>query len=491
MLAEAALISGTIQSVNSSGRIVVKTSGGKTQSFEVAAGAKITLDGKTAKLEDLTAGQRISVFTSDAGKVTEVKARAEAAATPKPEPKPRAPEPTATATGSAGPALAGWTQYGGPNRDNLSPETGLLASWPEGGPQLKWTATNLGEGYSAVSLAEGKVYTMGLRNGKEETICLDLENGKEIWGTPTGTAFSNDQGNGPRGTPTLDGDFAYVLGGNGDLACLDRNNGQIKWSGNILREFDARNIVWGISESVLIDGEKAVVTPGGNGAAMVALNKNTGKLLWKAAVPGNPQTGYSSPIIVTAGGVKQYVNFLHTAVVGIDANTGKTLWGSTSAANGTANCSSPVASGNFVFAASGYGTGGTLIELAPGGGGVQSRDVYHTNNMKSHHGGMVLLDGHIYGTDEGIMTCLDLRTGDMKWQDRSVGKGAIVYADGHLILRSEQGPVAMFAATSEGYQEQGRFNPPKSNRPSWAHPVVAEGCLFLRDQDKLYCYAVK
>jgi outer membrane protein assembly factor BamB len=332
---------------------------------------------------------------------------------------------------------------------------------------------------------------MGLRNGREFTICLDAETGREVWGTATGTAFSNDQGNGPRGTPTIDGDRVYVLGGNGDLACLDAQSGQIRWAGNILKEFNASNIVWGISESPLVDGDRVVVTPGGRGAGMVALNKLTGKTIWSAAVPGNPQTGYSSAIVSQAGGTKQYVNFLHTAVVGIDAQSGRVLWGSETPANGTANCSSPIASGNYIFAASGYGTGGTLIEVSGSGGKVTSRDVYHTREMKNHHGGMVLHEGHIYGTDEAILRCLELSTGNLKWQSRSVGKGAVVYADGRIILRSEQGPVAMFVATTEGYQEQGRFNPPTSNRPSWSHPVVANGCLLLRDQDELYCYSLR
>ncbi len=490
----AALISGTIKSVKPSGKITVMATDNKVHTFEVPANAPVTLDSKTVPFEQLVAGQRISVFTDGSGAVTKITARAAAATATKPEPAttPQTPTTPAAEPTTAVSVNAGWSQYGGPNRDNVSPETGLLASWPTAGPKLKWTANGLGEGYSSVALSDdGKLYTMGNRGNEEMTLCFDLETGREIWATATGNAYREGQGNGPRGTPTLDGDRVYVLGGNGDLACLERIQGKILWKGNILREYNAQNIVWGISESVLIDGDKAVFTPGGQGATMVAVNKLTGKEIWRSAVPGNPQTGYSSIVVSEVGGVRQYVNFVHTAVIGVDAKNGKPLWGNESAANGTANCSSPLTNGPYVFAASGYGTGGTLLELTAARGNVNARQIYHTNEMKNHHGGMVAIDGYLYGTDEQILRCIELKTGETKWQSRSVGKGSVVFADGHIILRSENGPVAMFAASPAGYEEQGRFEPARSERPAWSHPVVANGCLFLRDQDRLFCYQIK
>lgn len=492
----AALISGTIRSVNGEGKLVVTTTGDKAQSFVIPAGAVITLDGKNAKLNQLEAGQKVSVFTTgNNGAVTRVNARAAKAATPMPtplaQPKPAAMPESPSATQSASGNLV-WTQYGGPNRDNVSPERGLLARWPAGGPELKWTADNLGEGYSSVSMSEdGQLFTMGSRGDDELTICLDVNTGREIWSQRTGRTFREGQGNGPRGTPTIDGDRVYSLGGNGDLACLKRAQGDVVWQGNILSNYGGDNIVWGISESVLIDGNQAVFTPGGKTGTMVAVDKLTGKEIWRSMVPGSPQAAYSSIVPIDVGGVRQYVNFVHTAVVGIDARSGQTLWGNQSPANDTANCSSPIALGDYVFAASGYGTGGTLIQLAAIRGKVNAREVYHTNQMKNHHGGMVVVDGYLYGTDEKILTCIELRTGMIQWENRSVGKGAVVYADGHIILRGEEGPVAMFAASPNAYEEQGRFEPPRSNRPAWAHPVVANGCLFLREQDKLYCYQLK
>ena len=492
--AQAELISGTISSVAaSSGRISVQTTADRSRSFRVGDDTQFSLDGKPVKVDQLAAGQRVSIFTSTGGEVTKVVARsgspAPVASTPKPQPKPAtASEPDTPRSSSSSNE---WTQFGGPNRDNISTETGLMQSWPAAGPPLKWSIRGLGEGYSSVSLSGNRLLTMGNRGDREMTLCFDVETGRELWATQTGAAYREGQGNGPRGTPTIDGNRVYVLGANGDLACLDLDTGARQWGGNILQEFGGSNITWGISESVLIDGDRLICTPGGRAATMVALDKASGRTIWQARVPSNPQAAYSSIVPLELGGSRQYVNFVHNAVVGIDASSGQALWGNTSAANGTANCSSPLVLGNQVFAASGYGTGGTLIELSGNRSGVQANQVYHTKDMKNHHGGMVLRDGYLYGTDEAILKCLELKTGAVQWQSRSVGKGAVVYADGQIILRSEQGPVAMFTATPTGYQENGRFEPPRSDRPAWPHPVVAAGCLFLRDMDQLHCYRLR
>lgn len=444
--------------------------------YKLDAQTKTTLDGKAAQVADLVAGQKVTVTTSTGNKATRIAAKS---------------APAGTAATSAGEANTGWHQYGGPNRDNISTETGLLDSWPQGGPELKWTASGLGEGYSSVALADGKILTMGNRGQDEMTICLDEKTGKEIWATATGKAYRENMGNGPRSTPTIDGKQVFVLGGNGDLACMNLANGKKVWGGNILQEFGAKNIVWGISESVLIDGPNLVFTPGGPGAAMVCVDKQNGKIKWKAACEGNPQTGYSSILPVDFEGTRLYVNFVHTALIAVDAKTGKVLWENQSPANGTANCSSPVASEGIVFAASGYGTGGTAIKLSSNGNKIEAEQLYHTKEMKSHHGGMVLRDGYVYGTDEGVLTCIELKSGRVAWQNRSVGKGAVVYAEGQIILRSENGPVALFKATPQGYEETGRFEPSRSQKPAWPHPVVANGCLYLRDQDQLMCYKLK
>lgn len=495
--ASAALISGTIHSSDASaGKLVVTVSAGGARTFRVPESAAVTLDGKKASLADLQSGHKVSVYTSDAGAVTQVRARAAAAApaTSKPAtPRPAVPtNPETTAATSEPAPSGGWTQYGGPARDNRSPDTGLMKDWPEGGPRRLWTATGLGAGYSSVALADGKIFTMGARGNDEFVIAIDFERGEEIWSTRIGSNRRDGAGDGPRGTPTVDGERVYSLGANGDLVCLDIADGRRIWGGNILQEFGGNNIGWGISESVLIDGDKLICTPGGQKATMAALDKQTGRTVWQAKVPGNPPAAYSSAIAVDIGGTRQYVNFTHTAVVGVRASNGDVLWSNGASANGTANCSSPLAYKDYVFSASGYGTGGALVKVTGGRGRAGADLVYHTRQMENHHGGMVIVGDQLYATDNEAMKCLDVMTGDVRWQNRSVGKGAVVYVDGQIILRGEGGGVALIDADPDGYREHGRFDQPeRSGQAAWSHPVVAEGRLFLRDQDKLLVYDLR
>jgi outer membrane protein assembly factor BamB len=354
-------------------------------------------------------------------------------------------------------------------------------------------AEGLGEGYSTITLAGGMIFTMGTADGREVVLALNPRNGQRVWASPTGGGvFGNNQGNGPRSTPTIDGNRLYALGAYGDLVCLETESGKLVWRKNILRDFQAENIRWGICESVLIDGDRLICTPGGPNAALVALDKTNGNVVWTAAVPGNPQAAYSSAIAADVAGARQYINFVSTGVVGVRAEDGAFLWGESSSANGTANISTPVVWADSVFSASGYGTGGALVQLSQSGGEVVARRAYHTKEMKNHHGGIIALDGYVYGSnDPGVLTCLDLKDGRVMWKDRSVGKAAIAYADGHLYVRSEAGPFALVEATPEGYREKGRMEQPhRSGWQAWAHPVVAGGRLYLRDMDKLLVYDV-
>lgn len=515
--ASADVFSGTIISYSAStGRLVVRSTTKKTtRQFRVAKSVRVSLDGKSTSLFRIQPGQTVSVFASgsNATRLIVRTPKAESSpSTPKPpsgttrprigtttpsrpsgttSPKESRPTSTAGSAEQTGSASA-WPQYRGPNRDNKSPDTGLLKSWGPGGPEPAWMATGLGEGYSSVSLAHGKVYTMGSIGRDEMVIAVDARNGERAWATRNGATRQDGTGNGPRGTPTVDGDRVYALGANGDLQCLDAHTGRSLWQKNILSEFGGRNIQWGISESVLIDGEKLICTPGGSRGTLVALNKMTGRPIWTANVPGSPSAAYSSPIVFEVGGVRQYATFVQNGVVGIRARDGQPMWGQRESANGTANCSSPVFFNNTVFSASGYGTGGALFELQSRAGSTSSQAVWQTNRMKNHHGGMVEVDGFLYGCDEQILTCINLRTRDIAWQSRSVGKGSLTFADGHLYVRSESGPVALVEANPQRYVEKGRFEQPqKSGRNTWAHPVVANGRLFLRDQDRLLVYNVK
>lgn len=385
----------------------------------------------------------------------------------------------------------GWNQFGGPKRDHRSIDTGLLDAWPEEGPEHVGSARNLGIGYSSVSFAPGAVLTMGSRGDDEVVICLDSASLAERWVARVGRCRADGMGGGPRGTPTVEGDRVYALGAGGDLACLALADGRTIWEGNILRAFGGEAITWGMSESPLVEGSRVIVTPGGREATLVALDARSGRPLWRALVPGAPRAAYSSIVPVTVGGVRQYVNFVHTGLVGVRAADGVVLWGDDSAANATANCSSPLAWKQGVFAASGYGKGGALVALAGGPQGVRAVPLWKTTEMKNHHGGMVIDRDHLYGCDDALLTCLDLATGRVAWRHRSVGKGAVVWADGKLIVRSEEGPVALVEATPRGYVELARFTPEtRSDRPAWARPVVADGRLWLRDQDRLDVYSI-
>jgi len=397
---------------------------------------------------------------------------------------------TANAKESA--SSAAWPQFLGPDRNNCSRDKGLLAAWPAAGPKLLKTLTGLGIAFSNISIADGVVYTMGNLGEREFVLAFNLDTGESIWKFDNAAAYHNGYGDGPRGTPTIDGANLYAMGGSGDLVCLDRKSGSKIWQKNIVKEFGSGVPGWGICESVLIDGDRLICTPGAKDATMVALDKKTGGTVWKAAVPENDPTAYASPIAVEVGGVRQYVQLTMRGTIGIRATDGKFQWRDDSSANGVANCCAPVAAANMVFTSSGYGKGGSMVELASSGGATTCHFAWHSNDLMVHHGGMVLFDGHIYGTNDQVLNCVELKTGKLKWKNRSVGKGSVTFADGRLIVRSEGGPVALVEATPADYKELGKFEQPeRSGKPTWPYPVVAGGKLFLRDQDKLFVYDVK
>ncbi|HET9710636.1 MAG TPA: PQQ-binding-like beta-propeller repeat protein [Pyrinomonadaceae bacterium] len=392
---------------------------------------------------------------------------------------------THEAMAQVAPTAANWPQWRGPNRDGISKETGLLKQWPEGGPPLAWKATGAGGGYSSLSVANGKLYTMGLRGDREFVVAFDVATGKEAWATANGPAFHNDQGDGPRGTPTVDGDRVYALGGNGDLSSLDARTGKLIWSKNILKEFGGSNIVWGISESPLVVGNKLLVNAGGRGASIVALNKTDGSLIWKSQ---NDEAGYSSAIPLEINGGTQVVFFTAERAVGLDIKDGRLLWDYSKPSNNTANAATPIARGNRVFISSDYGTGGGVVEIKSDN---KAQEIYFTKDMRNHHSSSVLVGDYLYGFSGSILTAMKFDTGELAWRDRSVGKGSLVYADGNLYCLSETGVVGLVEATPAGYKEKGRFRIQQESRPTWSHPVIAGGRLYLRDQDTIYAYDVR
>lgn len=378
-----------------------------------------------------------------------------------------------------------WPQWRGPNRDGVSKETGLLKQWPAGGPPLAWKAKGAGGGYSSLAVANGRLFTLGLRGDREYVAAFDVATGKEVWATPHGGAFHNDRGNGPRGTPTVDGERLYALGGSGDLSCLEARTGKVVWTMNVFQKFGGSNIQWGISESPLVVGEKVLVNAGGPNASIVALNKKDGSVIWKSQ---SDEEGYSSAIAVDAGGGTQVVFFTANRVVGLDLRDGRLRWEYPRPSNRTANVATPVARANRVFISSDYGTGGGLVEIKADG---KAQEVYFTKEMRNHHSSSILIGDYLYGFSGTILTAMRFDTGDVAWRDRSVGKGSLVYADGNLYALSENGVVGLIEATPTGYHEKGRFRIPQDSLPTWTHPVIAGGRLYLRDQDTIYAYDVR
>jgi outer membrane protein assembly factor BamB len=385
---------------------------------------------------------------------------------------------------------ADWFQWRGPDRNGLSAETGLLQQWPPAGPTRLWSASGLGAGYGSVSVGGDRVFVQGLRNGQSGVSALNRADGRLLWWKPIGGTAGNDRGPGPRGTPTVDGDRLYVLTEAGDLAALGAADGSAIWQRNILREFGGRNIPWLISESPLVDGGRVIVTPGGPGAGMVALDAASGKTIWTAKELSD-EAGYASVIAADVQGVRTLMTLTSQAGVGVRASDGKLMWKHRPVANNTANITTPVFSANKVFYTSDYGVGGALLDLRAEGGVVRAEERYFTRDMQNHHGGVVLVGGHLYGFNNSILTCLEFETGKMAWRDRSVGKGSVIYADGHLYAVSETFTVGLVEATPAGYREKGRFQIADEGWPSWAHPAVSGGRLYIRNQGTLSSYNVR
>jgi outer membrane protein assembly factor BamB len=389
-----------------------------------------------------------------------------------------------------------WPQWQGPARNDLSQETGLLKTWPKEGPKLLWKAKDLGAGFVTPSIAAGRVFSMGNIDTAEYVTCRSEKDGGELWKAEVGPVRSEGSGYpGPRCTPTVAGNLLYALGLNGDLVCLTVADGKEQWRKDLVKEFGGHPGGWGYSESPLVDGDKVLVTPGGKKASIVAFDKLKGSLVWTAVAAGNKQVdtaAYSSIIAADVHGQRQYIQFMSRGMVGFEADTGKYLWRYNKPANGTANISTPVYHDNFAFASSSYSTGGGLVKLTRDGGKADASEVYFTDKMQNHHGGMVLLDGYLYGETNGHLACLKFLTGDIVWESNAPGKGSITYADSRLYYRNENGKIYLIEANPAKYVQDGVFSQPeRSKRPAWAHPVVANGRLYIADQDVLLCYDVK
>jgi outer membrane protein assembly factor BamB len=380
-----------------------------------------------------------------------------------------------------------WPQWRGPNRDGRSAERGLMKAWPQNGPPLAWRATGMGEGYSSFATSNGRLYTLGARGDREYVIALDAATGKQLWATPHGRRFGNDRGDGPRGTPTIEGDRVYAFGASGDLSVLEAGTGKAIWTVNVLQKFGGSNITWGLSESPLVLRDRILINAGARDASVVALRKTDGSLIWRSQ---SDQAGYSSPVLHEVGGIRQAIFFTGQRALALDVDNGRLLWSYDRVSNRTANIATPIVRANRVFLSSDYGTGAALLELTPGNGTVTAKEIYFTNDMRNHHASSILVGDYLYGFSSAILTAMHFDTGKVAWRDRSIGKGSLVYADERLYAYSEQGVVGLVEPTPQGYREHGRFRISTGRLPTWAHPVVSGGKLFIRDQDTLYAYDV-
>lgn len=388
---------------------------------------------------------------------------------------------------------ADWPQWRGADRTDISKETGLLKSWPEGGPKLVWINKDVGLGYSGYAIAGGRLFTIGLRGDTELLIAVDVKTGKELWTTPVGPILKNGWGDGPRATPTVDGDMVFAMSGTGTLLAAKTADGKESWKA-AMRDFGGKTPNWGYCESVLVDEGKVICTPGGGQGTLLALDRATGKKVWQST-DWTDGAHYSSPITVTHNGTRQYIQLTMQNVAGVEAKTGKVLWKSEWPGK-IAVIPTPIFKDGHVYITSGYGIGCKLVKIGPGNA---VSEVYRNDNMVNHHGGVILIGEKLYGhSDKGGWTCQDFKTGEVAWASKNFGKGAVHCADGMLYcLEESSGTVALVEPNPKGWTERSRFKltPQTTQRNPkgkvWTHPVVSDGKLYLRDQELLFCFDVK
>jgi outer membrane protein assembly factor BamB len=396
-----------------------------------------------------------------------------------------------------------WPQWRGPNRDDVSKEKGLLRSWPKEGPKLLWTCKEAGAGYSGPAIVGKTLYTMGAEGKKEYVLAIDTEKGKKLWSTEGGPLYGDERGEGPRCTPTVDGDLLFALGGSGDLVCV-KTDGEKVWHTSLKSDLEGKHQSrWGYSESPLVDGDKVVCMPGGGKGTLAALDKKKGTVLWRSK-DLKDDAPYSSIVPATIAGVRQYVVMTPDHVAGVAADDGRRLWEFARKAN-TAAVPTPIVRDNLVYVTSAYHAGCTEIKVTADGDKFKCEEVYDkdaTPNMQNQHGGVVLVGDYIYGFNGGndgpnIWVCQDFKTGKIAWSenDKKFEKGSNTYADGHLYLYGQSsGTVVLLEANPKEWKESGRFKLPEKSKQHhnyWTHPVVANGRLYLRDEELIFCYDIK
>jgi outer membrane protein assembly factor BamB len=391
-----------------------------------------------------------------------------------------------------------WPQWRGPQRTGVSAEKGLADSWPAGGPKLVWQNKDVGDGYGSPAIVGDRIYLLGNDGLDNEFVqAMDRASGRQIWRQRIGKVGEPEQSpNYPaaRSTPTVDGSHLYAIGSDGDLVCMETASGRIVWQKNLRGDFNGVPGDWAYAESPLVDGNDVVCTPGGLEAAMVKLNKRTGDVVWKCTLPEPEDAGYASAIIVHFQGHKLYVQYFSQGVVGVDANNGKYLWRALNTERD--NMATPIEQDGLIFSPA-FLSVGAAAQLEVVDGNVTAKQVYRRRGLPTQIGGAVLVAGHLYGTVRDGLVCADFKTGEVKWTAESaVAPGAVCSADGLIFVHGEESEVALVEATPAEYREQGRFKLPEEPRrrdqmeKAWTYPVIANGRLYIRDKNLLWCYDV-
>jgi outer membrane protein assembly factor BamB len=393
-----------------------------------------------------------------------------------------------------------WPQFRGPNRDGISKEHGIRKEWPEGGPKLVWQKKDVSEGWGSVAVVGDTIYLLGSHGAEEESIsAYKTSDGSQVWTAKIGAVGKPNQQPkypGARSTPTINHGVAYVLGSDGDLVALDATKGTEKWRKNLRMDFGGDSGVWAYAESPLVDGDAVVVSPGKEKATVVALNKNTGAEIWRCAVPEGDQAAYGSTIVVDYGGIKEYVAVLQNGMVGIDARSGKLLWRYGRAGKGPAYIPTPTAKDGVIYTGGAMKGGGAVKLKVVEGDKVTAEELYFDPKLPTAIGGTIVIGDTLYGTSAAGFNAIEFATGKVKWQEKSVGPGSLLFVDGNFIVHSEEGQVAFIEANPEAYHEKGRFTPKDApartgGAKSWAYPAVANGQLYVHEGNSLWCYDLK
>ena len=381
-------------------------------------------------------------------------------------------------------AGAEWSQWRGPKRDNKSDATGLMDRWPPGGPPELWSVDGLGDGYSTVAVSGDTLYTTGVTDGKGFLIAISSD-GRIRGRAEYGKDVAKGGYRGARSTPTIDDGRVYVMSGFGVVTCFDQKRGKQLWQVDTFRKFGGRQIGWQISESLLIDGNNVICTPGGPKALMVALNKKTGEPVWQSSGLDS-KSAYCSPIVVNHYGRPMILSMVETGAIGVDARSGKLLWHHPHRNKYAVHAATPLYSEGNVFITSGYGYGSELLQLSRDGTRVSVK--WTSKALDNHHGGVVLIDGYVIGTNNRELVCLELDTGKIQWKTRGVGKGSLTYADGMLYIYGERGMLGLVDPDPQNPSLVSTFKVTKGTNQHWAHPVVTDGRLYIRHGDALMAF---